>query len=99
MRHALLTLILFSTTFIYAAQDTLITRGPYLMVGTETSVIVRWRSANQSISTVKWGSNFNQQTNSVTDTLATGEHELKITGLQPFSKYYYSIYEGSTMLA
>jgi hypothetical protein len=99
MRNALLSLILFSSTLIYAGQDPLITRGPYLQAGTETTMVVRWRSSNQSISTVKWGTSYNQQTNSVTDSAATGEHELKITGLQPFTKYYYSVYEGATQLA
>ncbi len=99
MRRLLVLLSLFVSIALFANQDSLVTRGPYLQAGTETSMIIRWRTATSVICQLNYGTQFNQQTLMVTDTAATGEHELRITGLQAFTKYFYSIYTNTTLLA
>ena len=84
---ALFTLVLSSQLF---AQSSLV-RGPYLNVGTSESVVIRWRTSASEIGEVKYGTDFNNLTQSISETDTTTEHELTISGLSPATKYYYSI--------
>jgi 3',5'-cyclic AMP phosphodiesterase CpdA len=68
-----------------------LTRGPYLQMGTTTSVVVRWRTDVATIGKVIYGSALNQKNRAVVDEVATTDHELKITGLEPNTVYYYGI--------
>ncbi|HRO47130.1 metallophosphoesterase [Agriterribacter sp.] len=86
--------IVFCLLFIFSdAQDLL--RGPYLQMGTSTSMNVRWRTDATAISRVRYGTALGGLTNMVEDLTLKTEHELKITGLSPNTKYWYSI-EGAT---
>ena len=66
-------------------------RGPYLQSGTTTTMNVRWRTSLNASSIVRYGTAPNALSLSVVDTSKTAEHELKITGLTPHTKYWYSI--------
>ncbi len=66
-------------------------RGPYLQSGTTASMNVRWRTSLTSSSVVRYGTSPAALTLSVTDTAKVSEHELKISGLAPHTKYWYSI--------
>ena len=68
-----------------------ITRGPYLQQGGTTNVTVRWRTAVPTDSGVRYGTNAGALESSATDTTITAEHEVRVTGLEPNTKYYYSI--------
>ena len=68
-----------------------LTRGPYLQMGGETSVTIRWRTDFPSNSRVNYGTVFGTYTNTVDDAALTTEHEIKITGLTADTKYFYSI--------
>ncbi len=68
-----------------------LTRGPYLQVGNETGVTVRWRTSVASNSMITWGTVFGIYPNVVSDATSTTEHILRITGLTPDIKYYYTI--------
>ena len=66
-------------------------RGPYLQIGTPTSVIVKWRTQFPSDSVVRYGlSPGNLDRTAQVGALAT-DHEVPVTGLSPGTKYYYSI--------
>jgi hypothetical protein len=80
--------------FICAGAQVLI-RGPYLQMGTGTSMNIRWRTDITTISRVKYGISADALVNTVEDLSPKTEHELKITGLSPYTKYWYSI-EGSS---
>lgn len=71
-----------------------IMRGPYLQIGTPTSMNVRWRTTLAANSVVRYGLAPNALTMSAVDTNRLSEHEVKLTNLTPHTKYWYSI--GST---
>ena len=85
--------IVFCLFFIFSDGQELI-RGPYLQMGTSTSMNVRWRTDVPSISRVRYGTSLGSLINMVEDLTPKTEHELKVTGLSPNTKYWYSI-EGS----
>jgi hypothetical protein len=74
-------------------------RGPYLQIGTPTSMIVKWRTNQATNSVVGYGTDPGNLTQSTSDPGVKTEHEVNITGLSPDSKYYYSIGTTSETLA
>jgi len=68
-----------------------LTRGPYLQVGTQTSIIIRWRTDIAENSRVKWGTAFGTYPNIVDSATTTTEHIVEITGLTADTKYWYTI--------
>ena len=94
--RSLLSILFVTLCFIATAQ---ISRGPYLQSGTDTSMIIRWRTATAALCTLKYGTDLNAQNSVLSETSATTEHELKAGILLPFTKYFYSIYDGSTLQA
>ncbi|HYC60326.1 MAG TPA: metallophosphoesterase, partial [Thermoanaerobaculia bacterium] len=80
------------TTFV-------VTRGPYLQMGTPTSVIVRWRTNGPTNSRVRYGTAPGTLDVIVEDAALTTEHEITLTGLSPATTYYYSVGSSSQTLA
>ena len=70
------------------------TRQPYLQTGTPTSVIVRWVTGTATNSRVRYGLAPDSLTQSRDVTASTTDHEVKVDGLTPDTRYYYSV--GST---
>ena len=70
-----------------------ISRGPYLQMGSETAITFRWRTNANSIGRVRVGTSVGNYT--IATASESGcpntEHELRITGLLPDTKYYYEI--------
>jgi hypothetical protein len=66
-------------------------RGPYLQVATDTSIVIRWRTDALSRSRVRYGSSPTALDKTVDDISLKTEHEMKLTGLTPSTKYFYSI--------
>ena len=99
-RYALLACgLVLSGAFGGMAEAQTITRGPYLQMGTESSMIVRWRSSSNTDSVVRYGlspSNLNQ---TVTVSGSRREHIVQVSGLSPSTEYYYSIGSTSQTLA
>jgi len=81
-----------------SAAVTLI-RGPYLQLGTPTSVVVRWRTSASVIGRVQYGPSPGVVSGSEQETSARTEHEIALTGLIPDTIYYYSIGTPTTMMA
>jgi hypothetical protein len=73
-----------------------IVKGPYLVVGTPTSMVVRWETNVATDSKVMYGINSNSLSTSVTNTNVAAIHTVQINGLTPYTKYYYNI--GSSTL-
>jgi hypothetical protein len=76
-----------------------LSRGPYLQNTNTSAVTIRWRTSSNADSVVRYGlSEGNLGTVVSSPTLRT-EHELRITGLAPNMKYYYSIGTSSVTFA
>lgn len=97
MKPYLLALLLLISLITAHGQATLL-RGPYLQVVTPTSIVIRWRTDKPTDSFVKIGGTAQTLNQTFSDNAATTDHELKITGLQPETRYYYSIGSQSTVL-
>lgn len=67
----------------------LLTRGPYLNMGSETAVTLRWRTDVATNSKVELGTSFGSYPIVVNDGTSVTEHEVRVTGLTPDTKYYY----------
>lgn len=92
-------LVLFTlTTCMVNGQTAKLVRGPYLQTGTSSSVIVRWRSDIATDAKVKIGQNPASLIQTFTQSSVLTEHEVKVTGLSPSTKYYYSIGSSSQTL-
>ena len=72
-------------------DETFVTRGPYLQLGTPSSVIVRWRTDKPSDSRVAYGRSPDALDRFVVDDEVTTEHSVQIDGLEADSKFYYSV--------
>ncbi|HEY0156512.1 MAG TPA: fibronectin type III domain-containing protein [Thermoanaerobaculia bacterium] len=66
-------------------------RGPYLQLGTPTSIVVRWRTDIATAGRVRYGTSAGGLTQYVDDPNVTTNHSVTLTGLSPFTTYYYSV--------
>ncbi|HLP49452.1 MAG TPA: metallophosphoesterase [Chitinophagales bacterium] len=99
MRLSLIVLCLLFTYTLFAFQDSLVTRGPYLQSGTHQSMVIRWRTDSAVVCKVSYGTQPAAQTSLLEETTPTTEHEVKLNALNAFTKYYYSVYSGQALLA
>jgi purple acid phosphatase-like protein/calcineurin-like phosphoesterase family protein/pectate lyase-like protein/fibronectin type III domain protein len=76
-----------------------ITRGPYLQLGTQSSIVVRWRTDAATDSRVRYGTSPTDLRSVVDDAATTTEHVVKLTDLNPATQYYYSIGNSTATLA
>lgn len=66
-------------------------RGPYLQMGTPTAVSVRWRTDKATDGVLRYGTSPSALSKTLSSATITREHEFRITGLSPNTKYYYSV--------
>ncbi|HYH08865.1 MAG TPA: metallophosphoesterase [Thermoanaerobaculia bacterium] len=66
-------------------------RGPYLQLGTPTSITVRWRTDYPSDSRVYYGLRPGSLTSQTDNATPTTEHSVTLTGLTPATRYYYAV--------
>jgi len=76
-----------------------LSRGPYLQVARTDGITIRWRTLNPSDSRVRLGTQSGVLTLTVDDALVTTEHEVVVSGLSPYTAYFYSIGSTATELA
>jgi hypothetical protein len=100
MKRYFLAFFVFSALFLTAAANSAfgqaVVRGPYLQSGTPSSIVVRWRTDVASDSRVRYGTAPDQLNSTAQSLLQTTEHEIRITGLAPNTRYYYSV--GTTLM-
>ena len=80
-----------SATTVFAQE---VTRGPYLQVGTPSSVTIRWRTDVPTNSAVRYGTAMGLLDSTSVDSTLTTEHIVSLGSLLPATRYYYSV--GST---
>ena len=76
-----------------------LTRGPYLQLGTPSSIVVRWRTSAPVVGRVEFGPSPGGVTGSVVEASARTEHEVHLAGLTPDTVYYYTIGTSTTTIA
>ncbi len=78
------------TVNVGAGSGTL-TRGPYLNMPNDTSIVVRWRTSQAVVGRVRYGTSSAALWLSTDETVARTDHEVRLTGLTPYTRYYYSV--------
>ena len=66
-----------------------ITRGPYLQMANQTATTLRWRTDVATNSKIEVGTVLGTFIQSANNGLVSTEHEVRITGLLPDTKYFY----------
>ncbi|MBC8125670.1 MAG: metallophosphoesterase, partial [Gloeobacteraceae cyanobacterium ES-bin-144] len=79
-----------SVTVIPGPSGTL-TRSPYLNSPGHNSIVVRWRSSSSVVGRVRYGTSPTALTQFTDESTARTAHEVKLTGLTPYTRYYYSV--------
>jgi hypothetical protein len=90
-------LALGSVPLVVQAQS--VTRGPYLQMGTATSQMVRWRTDVATDSRVRIGTSPDQLDRAVDLAGSFTEDVVRVTGLEPNTRYYYAIGSSGAALA
>jgi acid phosphatase type 7 len=75
-----------------------IIRGPYLQMGTSTSMMIRWRTDFSTATIVKYGTSLNSLNLSVSSSNQQTEHSTDLNNLTPNTKYFYSLETPSKVL-
>jgi acid phosphatase type 7 len=88
----ILVIVLSYTGFTQAV----VTVGPYLQSPTPNSIKILWRSDVAATSKVMYGTNPANLTQTVTDAASVTRHSVLVTGLAPYTKYFYAIYNDNT---
>jgi len=97
MKKIALIISFLSSFYILTAQRyvgpdrAVLLRGPYLQAVTPTSAVVRWRTNVLTRGIVHFGKDSLLLDRNVKDSVLVTEHKIKLDGLEPGTKYYYSI--------
>lgn len=81
------------------AEPILVTRQPYLQLGTETSATIRWRTDNETTSGVWLNSSPALLRLAAYDRTLRRDHSVTLTGLRPNTRYFYAVGDGLRQLA
>jgi Calcineurin-like phosphoesterase/Purple acid Phosphatase, N-terminal domain len=82
---------------VFSSIPPIVTRGAYLQMLTTNSIVIRWQTDIPSDSKVDFGTSLTYSQNASDLNLVT-EHEVKLTGLSPSTKYFYQIGTTTTPL-
>ncbi|MCP3979461.1 MAG: hypothetical protein GY716_09040 [bacterium] len=82
-----------------ADRDLSLVRGPYLQLADDAEVTLRWRTSTPVASEVSYGAAVGSLTSSVQDPTPKTDHVVQLGGLAADTPYFYSIGDGSVVLA
>jgi hypothetical protein len=80
------------------AEGQTVTRGPYLQLGTPSSIVVRWRTSSPTDSRVWYGEAPGSLTSSASNPAITTEHAVTLSGLLAGMRFYYAVGTSSGVL-
>jgi len=80
------------------SQTASLTRGPYLQMGNQTAVTLRWRTNIATNTRVEAGTAYGTYSIAANDAALVTEHEMRITGLATDTKYYYRFGSSTQLL-
>jgi hypothetical protein len=89
MKKTFLAVLILFITDSLSAQTLL--RGPYLQAGSPTSMVIRWRTEEPTNTRLRFGPTANDLNQTLSDDALVNDHEVKISGLSPKTRYFYSI--------
>lgn len=81
-----------------APASVTLSRGPYLNMGNQTAVTLRWRTDLACTGRVEVGTVFGTYPILIDETCPVTEHEVRVTGLSADTKYYYRFGTSSQIL-
>ena len=81
----------FDMELVAVTNEPVVTRGPMLQMLTGNAITIKWTSATATTSRIKYGTSENVLNSVVTDNKMVTDHEMRLTGLAPDTKYYYAI--------
>lgn len=76
---------------VQASRAQVVTRGPYLQSGSDSSMVLRWRTDVPADGRVRFGTNVADLKFAVDQLAATTEHEVRLVGLWPGTRFFYSV--------
>lgn len=82
-----------------STQATELIRGPYIQLGTASSMIIRWNTDEPTNSRITYGTQFNELDQILDNAALTTSHEVVLTNLSPLTRYYYSVGSDTSALA
>ncbi len=92
---------LFLTLYFFGSNSFAqkVIRGPYLQKPTPTSMTVKWRTDSVTNGKVYYGTDINNLSSSAVENKDTVNHTVKISGLSPFTKYFYAVGSSTSIFA
>lgn len=96
MKNLLFSLVILSAIATDAQQ---VVRGPYLQLPTDNSIVIRWRTDIPTGSKISYVTDLLLPPTIVEDTTSKTEHEIQLTGLSPYTKYYYWVENATSILS
>lgn len=99
MKQVLLTFLLLTGLGSPDGISQTVIRGPYLQSNTHEGIIVMWRTSNPTSSKVWYGTDSANLSQTVVINDNVANHIVPITGLQPYTKYYYAVGDVNNQLA
>lgn len=95
MRH----LTLYPAILLFTALHAqFVNRGPYLQTPTDNSIIVMWRTDLNTGTTIRYGSSPDSLDQSIVVDENVRDHSVMITGLEPYTTYFYAVGFEDTLL-
>ena len=81
------------------ARVTGLTRGPYLQVGGPDAITIRWETGAPGRSVVRYGTSPEDLALVAVDESGSTDHEVRLTGLRPDTRYHYMVGDGASVMA
>ncbi len=96
MKNSVLLLIAFCV-YCYSFAQVNVTVGPYLQSPTTNSIKIMWRTDIASSPKVMYGTDMTNLTQSATAVSDSNRHTVLLSGLSPYTRYYYAIYNNNIL--
>lgn len=97
MKQVLSFVVLLLTVQISLAQS--VVRGPYLQSATTDGITIMWRTSTNTNSKVWYGTDPANLSSEVQLNNNVRDHSIELTGLQPYTFYYYAVGDDNGILA
>ena len=98
-RVLLAVLVAFALLDASGAAAAVLTRGPYLQMGSPTGAVVRWRTDVATESRVRYGLVPTSLSGVADGPAGVTDHSVTLSGLSPDTVYYYSVGTSTQTLA